>query len=168
MLARASHGEVALEVPDGSAFGLEAESQHGQVDAPLAGLRSEREERRRGQRVLGQQGSGGPQVKLLADGDVRLESRPPRAVSDGGVQKPRVAATTTPEASVERPRATASPKSSPAPTPSTTPGPRPRRSRTIPERVKPLERNAIGAAENFFSARSRECFSLLPRASRFL
>ena len=116
VLARASHGEVALEVPDGSAFRLEAESQHGQVDAPLAGLRSEREERRRGQRVLGQQGSGGPQVKLLADGDVRLESRPPRAVSDGGVQKPRVAATTTPEASVERPRATPAPKPSPAPT----------------------------------------------------
>ena len=104
--ARANNGEVSLEVPEGSAFRLEAESQHGQVQAPLAGLAVQDEERRRGQRVVGQHGAGGPQVQLHADGDVTLEAREARAVSSG-VEKPRTSAATTPEATpAARPTAT--------------------------------------------------------------
>jgi hypothetical protein len=118
--ARASHGEVSLKVPEGSAFRLEAESQHGQVTAPLAGLAAQGDERRRGERVTGQHGAGGPQVLLHADGDVTLEASEARAVS-AGVEKPRTTAATTPEAPSERPNGAPSPRPSPA---ERTPAPR--------------------------------------------
>jgi hypothetical protein len=112
VLASATHGGVELEVPDGSAFELEAESRRGQVDADVSGLSAQRdEERRHGQRVQGQRGAGGPQVRLTADGDVSLDARPARAVSDGSIEKPRANAAEAPAIP-----ATPSPKAIPAPT----------------------------------------------------
>ena len=103
-----------------SAFRLEAESQHGQVTAPLAGLAAQDGERRRGERVVGQHGAGGPEVLLHADGDVALEASEARAVS-AGVEKPRTSAATTPEATREGASGTPSPRPSPA---ERAPGPR--------------------------------------------
>jgi DUF4097 and DUF4098 domain-containing protein YvlB len=120
VIASATHGNVALEVPDGSAFHLEAESHRGQVDAELAGLSAQRDEgRRHGQHVQGQQGAGGPQVRLTADGDVSLDARPARAVSEGAVEKPRVS---TAEAPAKPPsKASASPAAKPTPSAEATP-----------------------------------------------
>ena len=58
IVARATHGDVQLEIPEGSRFELEAESERGQVDAPLEGLTAE-DEGRRGQRASGRHGGRG-------------------------------------------------------------------------------------------------------------
>ena len=116
--ASATHGNVSLEVPDGSAFELEAESRRGQVDAELSGLRAQRDEgRRHGQHVQGRSGAGGPQVRLTADGDVSLDARPARAVSDGAIEKPRVSAAEAPSTSAApSPKASVAPAAKPSPT----------------------------------------------------
>jgi len=106
LIARATHGDIELDVPEGRGFELEAESRRGQVNAPLQGLDSSDDDRRRGQRVVGRHGTGGPSVRLTADGDVTLEPRPVRSLTLSAVQKPRAAANTTPE----EPAAPMSPK----------------------------------------------------------
>ena len=86
--ARATHGDVRLEVPEGSRFELEAESVRGRVDAPLEGLTAE-DEGHRGQRASGRHGGGGVSVRLKADGDVTLESRPVRSRDGWAAARPQ-------------------------------------------------------------------------------
>lgn len=88
LTARARHGSLLLEVPEGSGFELEAESEHGRVEAPLAGLLVSAEQRR-GQRGSGRHGSGDVSVRLKADGDVTLESRPARSRDGWAAAPPR-------------------------------------------------------------------------------
>jgi Putative adhesin len=110
--ARVTHGDIQLEVPEGSRFDLEAESRRGRVDAPLSGLSAE-DEGRQGQRASGRHAEGGVSVRLEADGDVRLESRPARSRNDWTVARPR---------SSEKQAAEAAPSPRPAsPAPSATP-----------------------------------------------
>jgi hypothetical protein len=113
--ARVTHGDIQLEVPEGSRFDLEAESQRGRVDAPLAGLSAD-DEGRRGQRASGRHAEGGVSVRLDADGDVTLESRPARSRSDWTVARPRSSAKQAAEAAAS-PRPAASPAPSATPTP---------------------------------------------------
>ena len=118
IVARATHGEVQLEVPEGSRFELEAESARGRVDAPLEGLTAE-DEGRRGQRASGRHGGGGVSVRLKADGDVTLESRPARSRVGWAVARPRAGERPTAEA----PAVAASPAPKPTPRPTPTPTP---------------------------------------------
>jgi len=66
--------------------------------------------------VQGRSGAGGPQVRLAADGDVSLDARPARAVSDGAIEKPRASA-------AEAPAIPASPSPKATPAPSAKPSP---------------------------------------------
>jgi hypothetical protein len=113
IVARATHGDVQLEVPEGSRFQLEAESVRGRVDAPLEGLTAENEGHK-GQRASGRHGGGGVSVRLKADGDVTLESRPVRSRDGWAVARPRTGKPT-----AETPAVSASPaaKATPRPTP---------------------------------------------------
>ncbi len=108
--ARVTHGEVHLEVPEGSRFELEAESVRGRVDAPLEGLTSN-DEGHRGQRSSGRHAGGGVSVRLKADGDVTLESRPLRSREAWAVAAPRLGE----EPAAEAPAIAASPRPKPAP-----------------------------------------------------
>jgi DUF4097 and DUF4098 domain-containing protein YvlB len=112
IVARATNGDVHLEVPEGSRFDLEAESVRGQVDAPLEGLTTQ-DEGRRGQRASGRHAGGGVSVRLKADGDVTLESRPVRSRDGWAVARPRAGE----KATAEAPVVAASPKPTPQPTP---------------------------------------------------
>ena len=114
VVARATHGDLRLEVPEGSRFELEAESVRGRVDAPLEGLTSE-DEGHKGQRASGRHAGGGVSVRLKADGDVTLESRPVRSRDGWAVARPRAGGKPT----VEAPAVAASPtpKATPRPTP---------------------------------------------------
>ena len=85
--AQVSHGDIQLEVPDGSRFELTAESRRGSVNAPLSGLTTE--DRRRGGRVSGRHGEGGVSVRLEADGDVTLDERPARSRDAWSAAPPR-------------------------------------------------------------------------------
>jgi hypothetical protein len=114
VVARASHGEISLEVPDGSSFRLDAVSRRGSVSAPFAGLAAQEPRRTRGERVAGQHGSGGPEVKLEADDDVRLDASPARAASDQAIASPRATAVATPEAP-EKSHATPAASARPSP-----------------------------------------------------
>lgn len=116
--ARAAHGGIELEVPEGSRFDLDAESRDGSVSAPLPGLVST-DEGRRGQRASGRLGEGGVSVTLDADGDVTLDSRPARQASDWMVAKPRALDASPAEA----PASVASPRPTPTPSPRPTPPP---------------------------------------------
>jgi DUF4097 and DUF4098 domain-containing protein YvlB len=122
IVARATHGGVQLEIPEGSGFELEAESERGQVEAPLEGLTAE-DEGRRGQRASGRHGGGGVSVRLKADGDVTLESRPVRSRDGWAVAQPR----TRDKPAAEAPAVVTSPtpKASPRPTATPTPTPAP-------------------------------------------
>jgi hypothetical protein len=78
--ASATHGEVRLEVPEGSRFDLDAESRRGELRADVPGLTTSEKggERGRGHRATGQLAGGGVAVHLRADGDVVLEAKPRR------------------------------------------------------------------------------------------
>jgi hypothetical protein len=90
------------------------------VDADVAGLSAQRDEgRRHGQHVQGRQGAGGPQVRLTADGDVSLDARPARAVSDAAVEKPRVSTAETP--ATPPAKASVAPAAKPTPSAEATP-----------------------------------------------
>ena len=104
VVARVTHGELRLEVPEGSRFELAAESVRGRVDAPLEGLTAE-DEGHQGQRASGRHAGGGVSVRLKADGDVTLESRPVRGRDAWAVAPPRSAAKPTAEAPATAPRA---------------------------------------------------------------
>ncbi len=116
--AQVSHGDIQLEVPDGSRFDLTAESRRGSVSAPLSGLTTE--DRRRGGRVSGRHGEGGVSVRLEADGDVTLDERPARSRDAWSVAPPRArdageaatnaAAKTQPEAAKPKPSGSPSPR----------------------------------------------------------
>jgi hypothetical protein len=115
--ALVSHGEIELEVPDGSRFDLAAESRRGSVNAPLSGLTLE--DRRRGARVSGRHAEGGVSVRLEADGDVTLDAGPARSREAWSVAKPRsraageaatsAAAKATPESAEAKPAVSPSP-----------------------------------------------------------
>jgi hypothetical protein len=107
---------VRLEIPEGSRFELEAESVRGRVDAPLEGLTTQ-DEGHRGQRASGRHAGGGVSVRLKADGDVTLESRPVRSREGWAAARPRSGEKATPEA----PAVAASPKPKAAPQPTPTP-----------------------------------------------
>lgn len=89
VVARASHGRVQLEVPQGSGFELDAESTRGTVEAPLEGL-STADSRRRGQRASGRHGGGGVSVRLKADDDVVLEEKPLRSRDGWAIAPPQL------------------------------------------------------------------------------
>jgi hypothetical protein len=110
IVARATHGDVQLEVPEGSRFDLEAESRHGRVDAPFEGVTAEDDDGRRGQRASGRHAGGGVSVRLTADGDVTLESRPVRSRDGWVAARPRAG---------ETPAAEAPTAASPSPKPRT-------------------------------------------------
>ncbi len=116
--ARATHGDVRLEIPEGSRFELEAESARGRVDAALEGLTVEDEDHR-GQRASGRHAGGGVSVRLKADGDVTLEPRPVRSRDGWAAARPRAGE----KATAEAPAVAASPKpkATPQPTPVATP-----------------------------------------------
>jgi hypothetical protein len=118
IVARVTHGEVHLEVPEGSRFDLEAESVRGRVDAPLEGLTAE-DEGRRGQRASGRHAGGGVSVRLKADGDVSLESRPVRSRDAWAVARPRAGE----KPAAEAPAVAASPKPRATPPPTPVPSP---------------------------------------------
>ena len=137
IVARSTHGDVRLEVPEGSRFELEAESVRGRVDAPLEGLTAE-DEGHRGQRASGRHAGGGVSVRLKADGDVILESRPVRSRDAWAVAPPRTGGKPTAEApAVARsptPKATPRPTPLPAP-PAEAPAATPRPPQATPDRT---------------------------------
>jgi DUF4097 and DUF4098 domain-containing protein YvlB len=134
IVARATHGDVRLEVPDGSRFELEAESARGRVDAPLDGLTTD-DTGHRGQRASGRHGGGGVSVRLKADGDVTLESRPARSREGWAVTRPRSGEKATPEAPAvaASPAPKATPRSAPSKAPAEAPGAAPPPPTTPPE-----------------------------------
>jgi hypothetical protein len=113
--ASVTHGEVHLDVPEGSRFDLDAESRRGELRADVPGLPAADEDREpgRGRRLAGALGGGGPVVRLRADGDVVLEAKSAGPIADRAVAKPSTAAppAESPAASAEatptpKPRAT--------------------------------------------------------------
>jgi hypothetical protein len=69
-------GEVRMEVPRGSRFDLEAESQGGALLLDVPGL--DRSDSGAAGRVTGTIGGGGAQVRLTADGDITIAAGPTR------------------------------------------------------------------------------------------
>jgi hypothetical protein len=100
--ATATSGEVRLDVPEGSRFELDAEAKRGETQAEVPGLAVSKTEGEagRGHRVTGQLGGGGAAVRLRADGDVVLESKPAGSIADRPVAKPASAASTPPAEAV--------------------------------------------------------------------
>jgi DUF4097 and DUF4098 domain-containing protein YvlB len=77
-----THGDVRLEVPEGSRVDLDAESRRGEVRSDVKGLAVEAAptgEPGRARRLSGKIGGGGSTVRLRADGDITLDSRPSAA-----------------------------------------------------------------------------------------
>jgi DUF4097 and DUF4098 domain-containing protein YvlB len=109
--ASATHGEVHLDVPEGSAFDLDAESRRGELRVDVSGLGAPPldRERGRGQRLAGKLGAGGALVRLRADGDIVLEAKPAGPIADRPVAKPSATA----------PPAEAAPPAAPRPATST-------------------------------------------------
>jgi hypothetical protein len=135
--ASATHGEVHLDVPEGSAFDLDSESRRGEVRAEVPGLAAPQTDREpgRGQRLAGKLGGGGALVRLRADGDVVLEAKSAGPIADRAVVKPSATAppVEAPEAAASAsPRATAKPKPSGAPA-EAPPAPAPRQEPKAPE-----------------------------------
>jgi DUF4097 and DUF4098 domain-containing protein YvlB len=116
--ASATHGEVRLEVPEGSRFDLDAESRRGELRADVPGLTTSEKggEPGRGHRATGQLAGGGVAVHLRADGDVILEAKPAGAIADRPVAKPSA---TAPPA--EAPAPVASPSAAATPKPRAVP-----------------------------------------------
>ena len=110
--ASATHGEVHLDVPDGSRFDLDAESRRGELRTDVPGLGAPETEREhgRGQRLAAKLAGGGALVRLRADGDVVLEAKPAGAIADRAVARPSAA---TPPAEAPSPAASPSPKPKP-------------------------------------------------------
>jgi DUF4097 and DUF4098 domain-containing protein YvlB len=70
---RTSNGDVELDVPAGSPFGIEASARHGDVSANVSQLAFITNEQ---SRIVGQLGTGGPAVKLDAThGNVRVREK---------------------------------------------------------------------------------------------
>lgn len=92
--ATVTSGEVRLDVPEGSRFDLDAEAKRGETQAEFPGLAASKTEGEpgRGHRLTGQVGGGGAAVRLRADGDVVLESKPAGSIADRPVAKPAAAA----------------------------------------------------------------------------
>jgi hypothetical protein len=88
--ASATHGEVRLDVPEGSRLDLDAESRRGELRADVPGLAATEEAREagRGHRLTGKLGGGGATVRLRADGDVVLEAKPAGPIADRPVARP--------------------------------------------------------------------------------
>jgi len=88
--ASATHGEVRLDVPEGSRLDLDAESRRGELRADVPGLASSETsgEPGRGHRMAGKLGGGGIVVRLRADGDIALETKPAGPIADRPVAKP--------------------------------------------------------------------------------
>jgi DUF4097 and DUF4098 domain-containing protein YvlB len=80
--ASSTQGDVRLEVPEGSRINLDAESRRGEVRTDVKGLSLETAARGEGgpaHRASGKLGGGGSLVRLRADGDISVESRPSTA-----------------------------------------------------------------------------------------
>jgi DUF4097 and DUF4098 domain-containing protein YvlB len=116
--ASATHGEVHLDVPEGSRFDLDAESRRGELRADVPGLAAPEADREpgRGQRLAGKVGGGGVAVRLRADGDVVLEAKSAGPIADRAVARPSM---TLPPA--EAPAPAASPSAAAKPKPRATP-----------------------------------------------
>jgi hypothetical protein len=110
--ASATHGEVRLDVPEGSRFDLDAESRRGELRAEVPGLAGPEtdRERGRGERLAGKLGGGGALVRLRADGDVVLEAKAAGPIADRAVAKPSA---TAPPAEAPAPAASPSPTAKP-------------------------------------------------------
>ncbi len=108
LTASATNGEVHLNVPDGSRFDLDAESRRGELRTDVPGLAAAEtvREHGRGQRLAAKLAGGGALVRLRADGDVVLETKPAGAIADRSVARPEATA----------PPAEAAPAPSPSPT----------------------------------------------------
>ncbi len=89
-----THGEVHLEVPEGSRFDLEAESRRGELRTTVPGLTTSETsgEPGRAHHAAGQLAGGGVAVRLRADGDVTLDAKPAAPISDRAVAGPAAAA----------------------------------------------------------------------------
>jgi DUF4097 and DUF4098 domain-containing protein YvlB len=116
--ASATHGEVRLDVPEGSRFDLDIESRRGELRTEVPGLTTSRTggEPGRGHRATGQLAGGGVAIRLRADGDVALEAASAGAIADRPVAKP----STTP-APAEAPAPVASPSAAATPKPRAVP-----------------------------------------------
>jgi DUF4097 and DUF4098 domain-containing protein YvlB len=112
--ASATHGEVHLDVPEGSRFDLDAESRRGELRADVPGLAAPQADREpgRGQRLVGKLGGGGAVVRLRADGDVVLEAKAAGPIADRPVAKPSA---TAPPAEAPAPAASPSAAAKPKP-----------------------------------------------------
>jgi len=97
-----TNGEVRLDVPEGSRFDLDAEAKRGETQAEFPGLAASKTEGEpgRGHRVMGQVGGGGAAVRLRADGDVVLETKPAGSIADRPVAKPAAVASAPPAEAV--------------------------------------------------------------------
>ena len=116
--ATVTSGEVRLDVPEGSRFDLDAEAKRGETQAEFPGLAASKTEGEpgRGHRVTGQVGGGGAAVRLRADGDVVLESKPAGSIADRPVAKPPAVASAPPaEAVPAKPVAAPAKDARPAP-----------------------------------------------------
>ncbi len=134
--ASATHGEVHLDVPEGSRFDLDAESRRGDLRAEVPGLATSESsgEPGRAHRVVGKLGGGGAAVRLRADGDVTLEAKPVGPIADHPVARP--SATAPPaeaQAPAAAPSATASPKPRAVPAEAAPPPPVPPQKPETPE-----------------------------------
>jgi len=134
--ASATHGEVHLDVPEGSRFDLDAESRRGDLRAEVPGLATSESggEPGRAHRVVGKLGGGGAAVRLRADGDVTLEAKPVGPIADHPVARPSA---TAPPAEAQAPAAapsvTASPKPRAVPAEAAPPPPAPPKAPAAPK-----------------------------------
>jgi DUF4097 and DUF4098 domain-containing protein YvlB len=112
--AQAKNGEVRLEVPEGSRFELDAESRRGELSTQVQGFTASESggQPGRGHRVAGKLAGGGATVRLRADGDVTLESKPAGPIADRSVAK---ATTAGPAEAPAAPAAASSAEATPKP-----------------------------------------------------
>jgi DUF4097 and DUF4098 domain-containing protein YvlB len=111
--ASATHGDVHLEVPEGSHIQLDVEARRGEVRTAVPDLEATATtagEPGRSHRLTARLGGGGAVVRLRADGDVSLEPRATAPVTETAVATPAPGSSPTPaEEALERPTGSATP-----------------------------------------------------------
>lgn len=107
--ASARHGDVDLEVPDGSSVDIDAVSRRGEVHADVAGLSTTSSGRAgHGHQLAGELAGGGPVVRLRSDGDIRIVSAAVAPIVERPVSRATPAeAPVAPAAAGAKPRAAA-------------------------------------------------------------
>ena len=96
---------MRLEVPESSRIDLDAESRRGEVRSDVKGLAAEAApagEPGRARRLSGKIGGGGSTVRLRADGDITLDSRP-SAPPSAAQATPPPSQSATPRSPAEKP-----------------------------------------------------------------